>query len=331
LPLPPSHYPPAPPHCHSPTPSSFPCLLHHSATPSSPHFRCHPSISCAKPPLHFLRRASPSLPVPSPHFSRHPLFPLPSCRDSRLLWLVEHSLSIFPPRLMMHGYEHDLQGYREGTRGNHHASGNNCLYAIEWFASTGRTSESHTAVTALWCAGRLLEGVSGTYLDSEDQPLQRVTMHSKRLERFTWGLARDIAELWTIEPAETANSPSDSLDDDSLPQTEFTKGLTIIRATVDVTEPHRFILPDLNFLPLLHKTFCLISQSVPASYRLISRPSLYTSCIPFFTLSSLQHHISLSLHSPLSPLSPTRPLIHHLQTYYSHIQPLTGLKVTERV
>jgi hemolysin-activating ACP:hemolysin acyltransferase len=51
----------------------------------------------------------------------------------------------------MHGYEHDLQGYGEGTRGNGCASGDNCLYVIEWFASIGHTSELHTTVTALWC------------------------------------------------------------------------------------------------------------------------------------------------------------------------------------
>lgn len=145
------------------------------------------------------------------------------------------------------------------------ASGDNCLYAIEWFASTGRTSESCTAVAALWCAGRLLEGVSGTFLDNEDQLSQRATTHSKRLERFARGLARDIAELWTIEPAETTNSPSDLLDDDSLPRTEFTKGLAVIRATANIAEPRRFTLPDLNFQPLLHKTFCLHLLAISAS------------------------------------------------------------------
>ena len=169
------------------------------------------------------------------------------------------------------------------------ASGDNCLYAIEWFASTGRTSESRTAVTALWCAGRLLEGVSGTYLNSEDQPSQRLTKHSKRLERFARGLARDIAELWTIEPAETAKPPSDSLDDDSLPRTEFTKGLAVIRATVDVTEPRRITLPDLNFQPLLHKTFCLHLLAIGASI-------LQASFTPL-----LVHVLYPILHSVVSP------------------------------
>ncbi|KAF8140571.1 armadillo-type protein [Boletus edulis] len=146
-----------------------------------------------------------------------------------------------------------------------HASGDNCLYAIEWFASTGRTSESRTAVTALWCASRLLEGVSGTWLDSEDQISERVTTYSKRLERFARGLARDIAELWTVEPAETANAPSDLLDDDSLPKTKFTKGLAVIRATVDIAEPRRLTLPDLKLQPLLHKTFCLHLLAISAS------------------------------------------------------------------
>lgn len=146
------------------------------------------------------------------------------------------------------------------------ASGDNCLYAIEWFAGAGRLSELQTAVTALWCAGRLLEGVSGTYLDSEDQLSQRVTTCSRRLERFTRGLARDIAALWTVEPTEAAaNSPSDMQDDDSLPRTKFTKGLTIIRATADVAEPRRFTLSDMSSQPLLHKTFCLHLLAICAS------------------------------------------------------------------
>ena len=145
------------------------------------------------------------------------------------------------------------------------ASSDNCLYAIEWFASTGRTSESRTAVTALWCAGRLLEGVSGTYLDGDNQLSHPVTTHSKRLERFARGLARDIAELWTVEPTEIANSPSDLLDDDSLPRTEFTKGLTVIRATMEVAEPRRVTPPDFNSQPLLHKTFCLHLFAISAS------------------------------------------------------------------
>ncbi|KAH0838044.1 armadillo-type protein [Lanmaoa asiatica] len=144
------------------------------------------------------------------------------------------------------------------------ASGNNCLYAIEWFASTGRTSESRTAVTALWCAGRLLEGVSGTFLDNGDQLSQCVITHSKRLEGFARGLARDIAELWAIEHIEAANPSSDLLDDDSFLRTEFTKGLAVIRATADIAEPHRFTPPYSNFQPLLHKTFCLHLLAISA-------------------------------------------------------------------
>lgn len=146
------------------------------------------------------------------------------------------------------------------------ASGDNCLYAVEWFASTGRTCESRTAVTALWCAGRLLEGVSGTCLDGDDQLSERVTTHSKRLERFARGLARDIAELWTVEPTEaTPNPPPNALDDDSLPRTEFSKGLSVIRATMDVAEPRRSTLPDVDSQPVLHKTVCLHLLAISAS------------------------------------------------------------------
>ena len=171
-----------------------------------------------------------------------------------------------------------------------HASGDSCLYAIEWFASTGRTSESRTAVTALWCAARLLEGVSGACLDYEDQNSQRITIHSKRLERFARGLARDIAELWTVEPTEAMNSHPGSLDDDALPRTEFTRGLTLVRATMDVAEPSYFTLPDSNFQPLLHKAFCLHLLTITAAI-------LQANFTPL-----LVHVLYPILHSIVSPI-----------------------------
>ncbi|KIJ66260.1 hypothetical protein HYDPIDRAFT_26625 [Hydnomerulius pinastri MD-312] len=138
------------------------------------------------------------------------------------------------------------------------ASGDNCLYAVEWFTSTGRSSRSSTAVAALWCAGRLLEGVCGTHLDSEDQEPHSVTNYSKILERFARGLARDIAKLWTIEPADVADTlPDLQRDDDSLLRTEFTKGFKTIRATLEVSEPRPLAAPVSDSQPLLHKTFCL--------------------------------------------------------------------------
>ncbi|KIK97554.1 hypothetical protein PAXRUDRAFT_10113 [Paxillus rubicundulus Ve08.2h10] len=140
------------------------------------------------------------------------------------------------------------------------ASGDNCLYAVEWFASTGRASQSSTAVTALWCASRLLEGVSGASLDSGDQAPQRITKYSKKLERFARGLARDIAELWTLEPADVdvADAASTSQrDDDLFPRTEFMKGLKTIRATLEVAEPRRLALPVFDSQISLHKAICL--------------------------------------------------------------------------
>ncbi|KAF9245813.1 armadillo-type protein [Melanogaster broomeanus] len=138
------------------------------------------------------------------------------------------------------------------------ASGDGCLYAVEWFSSTGRASRSGTAVTALWCASRLLEGVSGTSLDGEDQISERITTYSKKLERFARVLARDIAELWTVESVDVADAPSNSQrDDDSLPPTEFMKGQKTIRATLEVAEPRRPALAVSDSQTSLHKIFCL--------------------------------------------------------------------------
>ncbi|OJA19563.1 putative protein 4 [Rhizopogon vesiculosus] len=145
-------------------------------------------------------------------------------------------------------------------------SGENCIYAVEWFVSTGRYSRSTNAVAALWCAARLLEGIGGFNLDEGGMAILSGP-RSRKLERFARGLSRDLAELWDEEP--DFNSQSDvphtnRYTDDSLLNTEFTKGFKTIRATLQVAEPRATAPAFSDDQPILHKTFCLQLLSISA-------------------------------------------------------------------
>ncbi|OAX43006.1 hypothetical protein K503DRAFT_862583 [Rhizopogon vinicolor AM-OR11-026] len=145
-------------------------------------------------------------------------------------------------------------------------SGENCIYAVEWFVSTGRYSRSTNAVAALWCAARLLEGIGGFNLDEGGMAILSGP-RSRKLERFARSLSRDLAELWDEEPDfnSQSNVPyTDRYTDDSLLNTEFTKGFKTIRATLQVAEPRAAAPAFSDDQPILHKTFCLQLLSISA-------------------------------------------------------------------
>ncbi|KAH7886090.1 armadillo-type protein [Phlebopus sp. FC_14] len=148
------------------------------------------------------------------------------------------------------------------------ASGDNCLYAVEWFVGVGCNSDSSSAVAALWCAGRLLEGMCGINLDCQDRGPIRVMTHSKKLEKFVRGLARDVAELWTMEREESTGTPMNLLDpqagEEPLPRTEFRKGIKPIRATLEISESWSSTMPMSGSQPLLHKSLCLHLLAISA-------------------------------------------------------------------
>ncbi|KAG1885506.1 armadillo-type protein [Suillus subluteus] len=133
------------------------------------------------------------------------------------------------------------------------SSGENSIYAVEWFVSIGRYSRTNNAIAAL-C---LDEG--GMAISSGPR--------SRKLERFARGLARDLAELWDEEPdfnSQTDTPRTDRQTDDSLLKTEFTKGFKTIRVTLQVAEP-RTTLPTLSEdQPILHKIFRLQLLSISA-------------------------------------------------------------------
>jgi len=115
------------------------------------------------------------------------------------------------------------------------ATGEGCIFSIEWFIGVGRKGKKHDAIAALWCAARLLEGAGEVSLDSSSGGI--VKQRNKRIEKLARSVAKTISELWD-EPWEeeldqpirgTQNqAPVDVADENTL--IEHKVGLLTIRA-----------------------------------------------------------------------------------------------------
>lgn len=148
-----------------------------------------------------------------------------------------------------------------------HAGGDPCLFAVEWFVEVGRNGHSARAVAALWCASRLLEGIADINIDSVENAEMPLRRRNKRLEKFSRGLAKSVAELWDF-PEEQAPKRGSLVDDpgdqDNLLPTEFRRGTVSIRATKDVNEPAAPKRVGPTVQPLLHRALCLQLLSITA-------------------------------------------------------------------
>ena len=115
------------------------------------------------------------------------------------------------------------------------ATGEGCVFAIEWFVGVGRRSKKHDAIAALWCAARLLEGAGEVSLDSSSGGVVR--KGNKRIEKLARSVTKTISELWD-EPQEdgvnqrTREAQSQTLVDvvDENTLIEHKVGLLTIRA-----------------------------------------------------------------------------------------------------
>ena len=115
------------------------------------------------------------------------------------------------------------------------ATGEGCIFAIEWFIGVGRRSKRNDAIAALWCAARLLEGVGEVSLDVSSGGIIRE--RKRRIEKLARSVAKTIAELWD-EPKEDEVTKSmqetqsqalvDVVDENTL--IEHKVGLLTIRA-----------------------------------------------------------------------------------------------------
>jgi TELO2-interacting protein 1 len=117
------------------------------------------------------------------------------------------------------------------------ASGETCIFAVEWFANIGTQGTERRAIAALWCACRLLEGVGNVSLDPEGSDDAIHARHSTRLQKLARSIARSVAELWESEERSSPQSGSPAQpevqDDDILP-VEHVKGIVSVRSPLDV-------------------------------------------------------------------------------------------------
>jgi hypothetical protein len=98
-----------------------------------------------------------------------------------------------------------LQAVERMFRALGDAGGDACLYAVEWFVGIGRGGTGQDAVAAMWCACRLLEGVSNVNLSAEES--NNLPRSTKRLEKLARSLARSLPELWDLHFGDADESP----------------------------------------------------------------------------------------------------------------------------
>ena len=142
------------------------------------------------------------------------------------------------------------------------------LFAVEWFIGVGRTSNDSTAIAALWCGNRLLEGIAGVSLGIGQAP--PILPKRKRLEKFVRWLAKALPELWDDEgrglPSGTEAAPkpeATSLDEE--PLVEHVKGLVQIRAPTQVNFSRHVTTPMRPVSsPSLHRALALQSLAICA-------------------------------------------------------------------
>ena len=126
------------------------------------------------------------------------------------------------------------------------ATGEGCIFAIEWFIGVGRKSKKHDAIAALWCAARLLEGAGEVSLDSSSGGVVRE--RNRRIEKLARSVAKTISELWdepkedeVTQPTREAQNqaPVGVIDENTL--IEHKVGLLTVRApgTSDSSEAKR--------------------------------------------------------------------------------------------
>lgn len=139
------------------------------------------------------------------------------------------------------------------------AGGDACLYSVEWFIGLGRSSMASTAVAALWCASRLLEGVSEISLYDTQTASPPLGRQNRRLEKQSRAIARSIAEVWDQIEAPTSKAEGHlNADDDSSPLIQLKTGLVPLHDTLKITKSTLSTAPKLRFeQPMLHRALCL--------------------------------------------------------------------------
>ncbi|THH13475.1 hypothetical protein EW146_g6745 [Bondarzewia mesenterica] len=177
------------------------------------------------------------------------------------------------------------------------AAGDDCLFSVEWFISVGRNRRDAKGVAALWCACRLLEGISGISLSTADTSTVIRRNCGRRAQKIARGLVRGMAELWDEDPFALDPPPqlSEDLTDDS-PTTEHVKGLISLDPSLQIGRVGVSPPRPSSSQPLLRKCLALRLLSISSAF-------LQAQFMPMllYTLYPVLH----SIVSPISYLSHT--------------------------
>ncbi|KAI0274983.1 ARM repeat-containing protein [Gloeopeniophorella convolvens] len=143
-----------------------------------------------------------------------------------------------------------------------HAGGQDCIYAVEWFAAVGKSQRDTRGVSSLWLACRILEGIAGVSLGNTDDIIPR---RSPRIDKTSRGLARSIAEIWDAEDIDDEIAPDAQNDPaEGVPDVEHVQGLIVLDQSLRIGH-RKFVDPQRQiFQPVLHSMMALQVLSVTA-------------------------------------------------------------------
>ncbi|KAF4623835.1 hypothetical protein D9613_002237 [Agrocybe pediades] len=168
-----------------------------------------------------------------------------------LQWIV------FPDILFKNVASHET---RDALKDMFHAlgtaGGDACLFTVDWFMNVGNSGTTSTSVAALWCACRLLEGLSRVSLYDQSVVNSSAMEVSKRLEKHAKALARNVAELWDRVTEEVDDKSQDTeLDQDFLVQHQ--QGLVPLHETLKIIKPTSHRKARTKQQPVVHRALSL--------------------------------------------------------------------------
>ncbi|KIK70696.1 hypothetical protein GYMLUDRAFT_78927 [Collybiopsis luxurians FD-317 M1] len=176
------------------------------------------------------------------------------------------------------------------------AAGDAGLFAVEWFVNIGQGGRDSKAVTGIWCACRLLEGISNVSLLQDPSVMSKLSS-SRRLEKFARGLAKSTAQVWDMVE-DFASAPVEGAYDEheEVPNTvQHIKGVVQLHDTLQITHGTPIGVRT-TAQPMLHSALSLQLLSVAAGI-------LEARFSPLFIYTL--YPILQSLVSPFSFLSET--------------------------
>jgi hypothetical protein len=143
------------------------------------------------------------------------------------------------------------------------AGGEDCIYAVEWFAAVGRTRRDNRGVAALWLGARLLEGIADVAVGIPKA--EAIPRRSNRLRKAARDLSRTIAELWD-EPNPDAEQfvPPHVDGTDDMPIIEYMQGTVVLDQSLRIGSGTKLTPPPKTSMLILHSMVALQLLSVSA-------------------------------------------------------------------